>query len=60
MADLKCYAGKCAHGLTVICLSTLASILAPLIFMLVMIIGFLQVEIVSVRLLMSCIRKEPE
>jgi hypothetical membrane protein len=36
MADLKCYAEKCGHGLSVICLSTLAGILAPLIFLMVM------------------------
>jgi hypothetical membrane protein len=43
MADLKCYAEKCGHGLSVICLSTLAGILAPLIFLMVMtIVGSLQ------------------
>ena len=33
MADLKCFAGKCGHGLSLVCLSTLAGILAPLIFL---------------------------
>ena len=43
MADLKCYAEKCGHGLSVVCLSTLAGILAPLIFLVVMtIVGLLQ------------------
>jgi hypothetical membrane protein len=38
MIDVKCYAGKCGHGLSVACLSILSGILAPLIFLLVMII----------------------
>jgi hypothetical membrane protein len=36
MADLKCYAGKCGHGLSLVCISTLAGMLAPVIFLVVM------------------------
>jgi hypothetical membrane protein len=35
MADLKCYVGKCSRGLSLICLSTLSGILAPVIFLLI-------------------------
>ena len=43
MVDLKCYTGKCWQGLSVICLSALAGIMASVIFLLVMtVVGLLQ------------------
>ncbi len=38
MADLKCYAGRCGYGLGVLCLSALSGIIAPLVFLIVMLI----------------------
>jgi hypothetical membrane protein len=37
MADIRCYAVKCNQGMRVVCLSTLSGILAPAIFLIVMV-----------------------
>lgn len=50
MANSKCYVGKCWHGLSVMCLSALAGIMAPLIFILVMtLVGLLQPDYSAIQ-----------